>query len=151
MVDVRDFYFIAAAQAQSELLDMVAALKVKLEKKYALEMKREVELRVSTQIKLLTEQHESRVGKQMLKMKADYEERLNGLTLMHQTLLDKALHESDSMKAQLMEFNTSNVRQTPFVGGCRVGQIRHSGARRSGGISAVEVVWDFVMYLLAHF
>lgn len=95
-------------QAQSELLDMVAALKVKLEKKYALEMKREVELRVSTQIKLLTEQHESRVGKQMLKMKADYEERLNGLTLMHQTLLDKALHESDSMKAQLMEFNTSN-------------------------------------------
>ena len=126
---------------------MVATLKAKLEKKYALEMKREVEVRVSSQIKLLTEQHQSRIGKQMLKMKADYEERLNQLTLMHQTLLDKALHDSDSMKAQLMEFSTSNVRQTRFVGGCGVGQIRHSSARRSGGIGAVEVVWGFIMYL----
>ena len=99
---------------------MVAALKAKLEKKYAIEMKKEVELRVSAQIKLLTEQHQSRMGQQMLKMKADYEERLNQLTLMHQTLLDKALHDSESMKAQLTEFSTSNVRQTPFVG-CRVG------------------------------
>ena len=118
VVDVRDFYVIAA-QANSEILDMIAVLKAKLEKKYAKEMKSEVELRVATQIKLLTEQHENRVGRQLLKMKAEYEERVNQLTLMHQTLLDKALQDTESAKAQLTEFSTSNVRQTPFVG-CHV-------------------------------
>ncbi len=103
---MRDFYFIAA-QNHSQVLQMIAGLKSKLEAKYEAKLMTQVEVGVKAQMKLLSAQYQERVGIQMAQMKVEFQDRLKQITLLHEELLKKAQMKTAAVQAQ---FDQSNVR-----------------------------------------